>query len=179
MRKTTTTGATALIAALALVGCAGEPPEDDTPTETVTETAQPSAEPSDSAEPTESEEPEGQWAEPVEVDASLDVETDPDLPATVRWTSAGETLRIYVSGSGTLSCVPVPIDAWTDGTQVEVEFEPADTTATCTADLRMHAWEVTWGEPFTVDGDLPLFLTSVETQGEQLETKLPADPLTP
>lgn len=179
MRRTTTSGAGIVIAALALVGCAGDPPEEPEPTETVTETATPTDEPTPTTEPTETAEPEGQWAEPTDVDASMDIELDADLPVTVRWVSAGETLRVYTSGSSSQGCVPTPIEAWTDGAQVEIEFEPVEPMTTCTADMVMHAWEIAWDEPFTVDGPLPLYLTDVEQAGEQIDTELPAEPYTP
>lgn len=155
----------AAIAALVLAGCGtngGE--EGQTPTETATET--------------ETVAPEGQQAEPIETEDLIgEDQFGTDEPAAVRWIAVGETLQIVVVGSGSLDCVPRPIDAWTDGEQVEIEFEPADETATCTMDLRSHVWTVTWDEPLDADGPLPLVLTNVEGPETQFETELPAEPI--
>ncbi|WP_293694974.1 hypothetical protein [uncultured Agrococcus sp.] len=163
----------AAIAAIVLAGCGANGGGEDAPTETETETVSP--EPTATEEPTE---PEGQWATPVEADDLVGEDAlETEEPADVRWLEVGETLQIVVVGSGSTDCVPTAIDAWTDGEQVEIEFEAADEEATCTMDLRPHVWTVTWDEPLEVEGALQLFLTNVEEDGEQYETELPAEPV--
>ena len=152
---------------LALAGCASGGGEAD-------ESAGDAEAPSQTSEtgaplPSETEE---QTATPTLSSGSLEVPLTADVPASVHWTEPGKTMRIYVSGSSSAGCVPTPIEATTDGTQISIDFEPPDTTLTCTMDLVIHGWEVEWSQPFTVNGPLPLTLTNTSEDAPVIESEI-------
>ena len=167
MRRGARTTAVALGVMLAMTGCASGGGEAE---ESAGDTAAPSPS-SETGAPLPSE-TEDQTATPVLSSGSLEVPLDADTPASVHWTEPGKTMRIYVSGSSTPGCVPTPIEATTDGTQVSIDFEPADTSLTCTMDLVVHGWEVEWSQPFSVTGPLPLTLTNTSEDEPLVESEI-------
>ncbi|MGO1496607.1 MAG: hypothetical protein ACTHYY_08595 [Agrococcus casei] len=158
---------------LAMTGCAsggGEADEsaDESGPSQSTETSAPL--------PSETDE---QTATPALSSGSLEVPLDADAPASVHWIEPGKTLRIYVSGSSTPGCVPTPIEATTDGTQVTIDFEPVDAALTCTMDLVIHGWEVEWDQPFAANGPLPLTLTNTSEDETEVESEISDEPFKP
>ena len=190
MKKTAATGIA--LGALLLAACSDasdeettDPPEDPTITEVPTDdpTADPTEDPTDDPtdEPTEDPTtPEGQRAEAVPFDASVNLPTMNEIPAVITWETPGETLHVYTQGSSTPGCYAAPIDAWTDGETMEIAFEPLEPGRTCTTDLVTHAWEITWDEPFEVTGPMSMTLTDILGLGQTFEdVELPPEPTEP
>lgn len=185
MKKAVATGATAI--ALLLAACSDvtggdttAPPQEPTDDPTVTDepTESPPEEPTD--EPTDEPGDEGQRTEAVPFDSDVDLRLDSDIPVAVTWQTPGETLHVYTQGSSTDGCYTEPIEAWTDGEMMEIDFEPARIGQACTADVVTHAWTIEWDEPFEVTEPMPLVLNDVRGLGQSLEDReLPPEPTEP
>lgn len=146
--------------------------ETDEPTEDPTdETDEPTEDPSTSAD-TE------QIAIPVRFNTSVTL-PDSDNGAVISWQTPGETLHVYTKGSSTPGCFPSPIEARTNGEEMEIVFQPIDRSLICTMDYVVHAWEITWDEPFPVTGEMPLTLVDLMAMGTSEDTVLPAEPVEP
>lgn len=143
----------AVIAALALAGCAsaGGPAQSSAPTPPQSQTPAPTAPGTAAPEPTE------QTADPqpseiagapyrIEDEAILGAYSLDDIPGDeplVAWSNRERTLvHVLGTGSGTEACQPNGESIEVDDGMLEIDFEwaPADAATACTADLRVFGW---------------------------------------
>lgn len=145
----------ALVAVIALAGCAtaggpvdsSAPPAPGSSTPTTSESAEaPSAEPSDSA--TADPQPSELSGEPyrIEDEAILGTVSLDDIPQgepLVIWSGVGNSLvHVFGAGSSSTDCQPTGESADVDGGMLEIDFEWEDgaAEAICTADMRVFGW---------------------------------------
>lgn len=130
-----------LAVACGLAACAsggdGEPSETDgsaTPSE--------SAPPGDTAEPSETASPEPSTPDAIEPLDDAVVGAQP-MGVGAAWIEPGETLAVFLTGSGTADCVAAPVSATaSDATTIEIERDDIDPMQACTMDLVQYGWSV-------------------------------------
>ncbi|MCR8671248.1 hypothetical protein [Agrococcus sp. HG114] len=85
--------------------------------------------------------------------------------AAVLWAEPGTTLAVVVGGSGGGgACIPQPHAAELVDGAVTIAFDPPDPAVACTADFRLHGWEL--GLPSEVDASAPLDVRLVDLRGD-------------
>lgn len=143
----------AVVGALALAGCAsaGGPTDTSAPAAPPSETASapPTLEPTPSDGATADPQPTAipQQPERITDEAILNgydaMEIPGDEPVVAWADDSYSTVHVIGAGSGTESCQPTGESIEIDDGQLEIDFEPADPTAACTADLRTFGWAFT------------------------------------
>jgi hypothetical protein len=103
-----------------------------------------------------------------------------DVGYAVGWLEVGQSIAVVIGGSGGGGeCIPQPGPVATTGEpeQLEVAFAPPNPAVACTADFRLHGWELRLAE--TVDGEATqtVLLTNLRGEGESTEVALGPDDL--
>lgn len=95
----------------------------------------------------------------------------------VRWLEPGTSIAVVIGGSGGGGgCIPQPHAAELDAStqHVVVRFDPPDPAMICTADFRLHGWELALAS--TVDASAPLTVELVNLRGEDESTEVEIGP---
>lgn len=118
----------------------------------------------------------------------------------VRWAEPGESLAVVIGGSGGGGgCIPQPhaaeLDESTQGestqgestqgesTQGEsmqsvvVRFDPPDPAMACTADFRLHGWELGLASPVDAESIITVELVNLQGNDESTEVQIGPDDL--
>lgn len=93
----------------------------------------------------------------------------------VRWLEVGASVAVVIGGSGGGGgCIPQPQAAEQGDTGIVVRFDPPDPAMMCTADFRLHGWELGLAAPVDPSASLPVQL--VDLRGEDETTELEIGP---
>lgn len=94
----------------------------------------------------------------------------------VRWVEVGASVAVVIGGSGGGGgCIPQPHAAEQGDTGVVVRFDPPDPAIACTADFRLHGWELELASPVDPNEALSVQLENLRGEDETTEVELGPD----
>lgn len=96
----------------------------------------------------------------------------------VRWVEVGASVAVVIGGSGGGGgCIPQPHAAELDEATgaVVVRFDPPDPAMMCTADFRLHGWELGLASPVDPDETLQVQLVNLRGEDETTEVEIGPD----
>lgn len=96
----------------------------------------------------------------------------------VAWAEPGETLAVIIGGSGGGGgCIPQPQPLELDEAEpaATIRFDPPDPAMMCTADFRLHGWELALPSAIELDRVLQVSLVNLQGNDEVLELQVGPD----
>lgn len=95
----------------------------------------------------------------------------------VSWVEVGASIAVVIGGSsGGGGCIPQPHAAELDPAgAVVVRFDPPDPAMACTADFRLHGWELELPSPVDPNATLHVQLVNLRGEGETTELEIGPD----
>ncbi|MGM1028408.1 MAG: hypothetical protein ACQEWM_00905 [Actinomycetota bacterium] len=96
----------------------------------------------------------------------------------VRWLEPGESIAVVIGGSGGGGgCIPQPHAAEQGESGVLVAFDPPDPAMMCTADFRLHGWELGLASPVDATETLTVMLENLRGEDESTDVEIGPDDL--
>ncbi len=98
----------------------------------------------------------------------------------VRWLEPGTSIAVVIGGSGGGGgCIPQPHAAELDASsqRVVVRFDPPDPAMMCTADFRLHGWELALASEVDASESLTVELVDLRGDGESTDVEIGPDDL--